>query len=87
MFLDRLGMCRKSWIGVVGIQTKTGIWNFRDRNYGDDDDDNDDNNNNNKCLLMNIEIQDREMWSRKKLNRFKNTETYSRNNSECGMWK
>jgi hypothetical protein len=34
---------------------------------------------------MNIEIQDREMWSRKKLKIFKNTKTYNRNKSECGM--
>ena len=83
-------MYRKSWIGVVGIQTKTGTWSFRDRNYGggdDNDENNNNNNNNNKCLLMNIEIQDREMWSRKQLKRFKNTKTYNRNNSECEMWK
>jgi len=36
---------------------------------------------------MNIEIQDREMWSRKKLKWFKNTKTYNKNNSECGIWK
>ena len=47
-------MYRKSWIGVDGIQNKTGAWNFGERNYGDDDKDdnnnnnNDNNNNNNK---------------------------------------
>lgn len=34
---------------------------------------------------MNIESQDREMWLRKKPKLFKNTKTYNRNNSECGM--
>jgi len=60
---------------VIGIQTKTRTWNFRHRNCGDDDNDGNNNNNNNKYLLMNIAFKDREMWSRKKPKRFKNTKT------------